>query len=248
MGIPDLDMVTWMMIMFVVVVVVLASVIGYLILRLRKADTGPNKELNRRQEQLDRLEKQLAKQSRALREQQEALEEAEAERLNELGRIAELPPEAARQELLAQLEKDTRLRGAQLARDIESRARREGETRAREIVVGAIQRVAAEVTTESSVAMVALPGEEMKGRIIGREGRNIRAFEQITGVNVMIDDTPGSVLLSSFDPVRRETARVALVDLVADGRIHPARIEEAYERAKRKTDETGLRAAEDALI
>jgi ribonuclease Y len=176
------------------------------------------------------------------------LEEAEAERLNELGRVAELSPETARQELLAQVERDTRLRGAQLARDIEARARREGEARAREIVVSAIQRVAAEVTTESSVAMVALPAEEMKGRIIGREGRNIRAFEQITGVNVMIDDTPGSVLLSSFDPVRRETARVTLVDLVTDGRIHPARIEEAYERAKRKADEAGLRAAEDALI
>jgi ribonuclease Y len=242
------DLVTWLIIMVVFMVFVFAAIIFLLFLRLRREDSAPQRELNRRQEQLDRLEKQLAKQARTLHDKQQELDDAESERLNELGRIAELTPQTARAELLARIEHDARLRGAQLARELESEARREGETRAREIVVQAIQRIAAEVTAESSVAVVPLPGEEMKGRIIGREGRNIRAFEQITGVNVMIDDTPGSVLLSSFDPVRRETARTALQDLVTDGRIHPARIEEAYERAKKKIDEAGLRAAEDALI
>ncbi|MDR1711839.1 MAG: ribonuclease Y [Propionibacteriaceae bacterium] len=242
------DLVTWLTIMTVVVVVVLAAVIVMLLSRLRRADYGPMRELNRREEQLDRLEKQLARQAKALHDKQQELDEAEAERLNELGRIGELTPEDARAELIARIEHDARLRGAQLAREIELNARRDAEDKAREIVVGAIQRLASQATVESSVAVVALPGEEMKGRIIGREGRNIRAFEQVTGVNVMIDDTPGSVLLSSFDPVRRETARATLEDLVADGRIHPARIEEAYVRAKRKTDEAALRAAEDALL
>ncbi|MCL1839052.1 MAG: ribonuclease Y [Propionibacteriaceae bacterium] len=243
-----MDFVTLLVILTVVVVAVLTLVIIFLLLRLRKADTSSDKELNRRHGQLDRLEKQLAKQARALHEQQVSLDEAEAERLIELGKIAELTPDAAKAELIAQIEHEARLRGAQLARDIEADARREGEARAKEIIACAIQRIASEATAESSVVMVALPGEEMKGRIIGREGRNIRAFEQTTGVNVMIDDTPGMVLLSSFDPIRKEIARATLEDLVTDGRIHPARIEEAHERAKRKIDAAGLRAAEDALL
>jgi ribonuclease Y len=115
------------------------------------------------------------------------------------------------------------------------------------IIVGAIQRLASEQTSESVVSAVHLPGDDMKGRIIGREGRNIRAFEQVTGVNVMIDDTPESVLLSSFDPVRRETARMTLSELVKDGRIHPQRIEEVHERSKSQIEQQCLRAAEDAM-
>jgi len=114
-------------------------------------------------------------------------------------------------------------------------------------VVDAIQRIASEQTSESVVAAVHLPGDDMKGRIIGREGRNIRAFEQVTGVNVMIDDTPESVLLSCFDPVRRETARITLTELVKDGRIHPARIEEVHERSRSQIEALCLRAAEDAM-
>ncbi len=176
-----------------------------------------------------------------------ALDAAEAEQHKEIARIAGMTSEEARAELLAQVEHQARLQAVQLSREIESDARRDGEQRARQIIVGAIQRLATEQTTESVVTTVPLPGDEMKGRIIGREGRNIRAFEQTTGVNVMIDDTPESVLLSSFDPVRREVARLTLTELVADGRIHPARIEEVYERSKRRIDEICLRAAEDAV-
>lgn len=184
----------------------------------------------------------------ALEVRANALAEAEAAQQQALARLAEISPDQARTELLAQVEKEARLHAAQLARDIEADAKRTGEARARQIIVGAIQRLAAEQTTESVVATVPLPSDEMKGRIIGREGRNIRAFEQVTGVNVMIDDTPESVLLSCFDPVRREVARLTLTELVADGRIHPARIEEVYERSQRSIDELCLRAAEDAVL
>ncbi|HOQ52810.1 MAG TPA: ribonuclease Y [Micropruina sp.] len=175
------------------------------------------------------------------------LAEAENHRRHELARVAGMTSEEARAELLAQVEHEARLQAVQLSREIESEARRDGEQKARQIIVGAIQRLATDQTTESVVTTVPLPGDEMKGRIIGREGRNIRAFEQTTGVNVMIDDTPESVLLSSFDPVRREVARLTLTELVTDGRIHPARIEEVYERSKRRIDEICLRAAEDAV-
>ena len=175
------------------------------------------------------------------------LAEAENHRRHEVARVAGMTSEEARAELLAQVEHEARLQAVQLSREIESEARRDGEQKARQIIVGAIQRLATDQTTESVVTTVPLPGDEMKGRIIGREGRNIRAFEQTTGVNVMIDDTPESVLLSSFDPVRREVARLTLTELVTDGRIHPARIEEVYERSKRRIDEICLRAAEDAV-
>jgi len=148
---------------------------------------------------------------------------------------------------MAAAEHSARLSATTIVREIESEARRDGERIAQKILVGAIQRMAAEQTSESVVSSVDLPSDEMKGRIIGREGRNIRAFEQVTGVNVMIDDTPESVLLSSFDPVRRETARLTLIDLVTDGRIHPARIEEVYERNTARIADRIERAAEDAL-
>lgn len=170
----------------------------------------------------------------------EAVQRAELERIGKLG------VDEARNEIVARAEHEARLAAATLTRQIEADARREGERKAREIIVTAIQRVATIETTESVVSTVPLPADEMKGRVIGREGRNIRAFEQITGVNVMIDDTPETVLLSCFDPVRRETARLTLTELVQDGRIHPARIEEVYERNKAKMAEICLRAAEDA--
>jgi ribonuclease Y len=190
-----------------------------------------------------RMEAQRAQ----LREQREQLREERDQVNAELERVAGLSVAEAKAEVIAEAERQAKLTATSLARDIEATAKREADRLARGIVVTAIQRVASEQTSESVVSTVDLPSDDMKGRIIGREGRNIRAFEQITGVNVLIDDTPESVLLSSFDPVRRETARLTLTDLVADGRIHPARIEEVFERSQRRIHERIEREAEDAL-
>jgi ribonucrease Y len=175
------------------------------------------------------------------------LEEAHAEAQHELERVAGLTREKALAEVMEIAEHDARLRASSIARDIEQEARATAERQASEIIVTAMQRLATEQTAASVVTAVDLPNEDMKGRIIGREGRNIRTFEQVTGVNVLIDDTPGSVLLSSFDPVRREIARVALEELIADGRIHPQRIEEAFERSRVTVDERIDAAAREAL-
>ena len=148
---------------------------------------------------------------------------------------------------MAQVVDEAKRAAMSQVREIEQRAREEGEERARKIVTIAIQRVASEQTAESTVWVFALPSEDMKGRIIGREGRNIRAFEAMTGVNLIIDDTPEAVVLSCFDPVRREAARMTLEKLVADGRIHPARIEEIHERSQRELEEQIRRAGEDAV-
>lgn len=210
--------------------------------------------LAERESRLDEEARQLADKAHSLEETATGLEErsgalelAEEEQQRELERVAGLTAEQARAELVAQVEHEAKRQATIISRDIEHAAVRDGEAKARSIIVGAIQRMASEQTAESVVTAVHLPGDDMKGRIIGREGRNIRCFEQVTGVNVMIDDTPESVLLSCFDPVRRETARITLTELVEDGRIHPARIEEVHERSKTKIEERCLRAAEDAL-
>ena len=153
----------------------------------------------------------------------------------------------ARDHLMAQVVDEAKRAAMSQVREIEQRAREEGEERARKIVTIAIQRVASEQTAESTVSVFALPSEDMKGRIIGREGRNIRAFEATTGVNLIIDDTPEAVVLRCFDPVRREAARMTLEKLVEDGRIHPARIEEIHERSLRELEEQIRRAGEDAV-
>ena len=170
------------------------------------------------------------------------------ERKSELERVAGLTAEQARAELVAAIENLAKREAAVLVRDIESEAQKEGNKRARKIVTLAIQRIASDQTSESVVSVLHLPGDEMKGRIIGREGRNIRAFESVTGVNLIIDDTPEAVLLSCFDPVRREVGRLTLERLVLDGRIHPQRIEEAYERSLAEIHALCVRAGEDALI
>src|SRR6202034_3115259 len=159
-----------------------------------------------------------------------------------------LTADQAKAELVATLENQAKREAALSIRDIEATAKAEADKRARKIVTLAIQRVAVEQTTESVVSVMHLPGDEMKGRIIGREGRNIRAFESVTGVNLIIDDTPEAVLLSCFDPVRREIGRLTLERLVADGRIHPQRIEEVFEQSRRAISELCVRAGEDALI
>ena len=218
-------------------------------------------DLERREQRLSDREERLDAEVRGLEEkiqhleetkadlksQRKAVAEIEAEQQSTLERIAGLTAEQAKAELVAAVEHDAKRQAVLVARDIERAAAREATSRAQMIVAGAIQRVASEQTSESVVSAVHLPGDDMKGRIIGREGRNIRAFEQVTGVNVMIDDTPESVLLSCFDPVRRETARITLIELVKDGRIHPARIEEVHERSKGQIQALCLRAAEDAM-
>jgi len=198
------------------------------------------RKLGDRERELSSLEEQLAARVAEL-------DQREAEQGRALERVAGLSVEEAKAELLSTVEAGARRDAATLVRSIENEARTEGTERARAIVVEAVQRVASEQTTETVVSVLHLPGDEMKGRIIGREGRNIRAFEAVTGVNVIIDDTPEAVLLSCFDPVRREIGRLTLEKLILDGRIHPHRIEEIYEASKIEVDELCLRAARDSL-
>jgi ribonucrease Y len=185
---------------------------------------------------------------RQLEDRRAELDQLDAKGRSELERIAGLTAEQAKTELVAAIENQAKREAAVIVREIESEARKEGSQRARKIVTLAIQRVASEQTSESVVSVLHLPADDMKGRIIGREGRNIRAFETVTGVNLIIDDTPEAVLLSCFDPVRREVGRLTLERLVADGRIHPQRIEEAYEQSRLTIEELCVRAGEDALI
>ncbi len=183
-----------------------------------------------------------------LARQHAELDQLEAERRGALERVSGLTAEQAKAELVAGIENQAKREAALIVRDIENEAQKEGGKRARKIITLAIQRIASEQTSESVVSVLHLPGDEMKGRIIGREGRNIRAFESVTGVNLIIDDTPEAVLLSCFDPVRREVGRLTLERLVLDGRIHPQRIEEAYERSRVEIQQLCVRAGEDALI
>jgi ribonuclease Y len=215
-------------------------------------------ELDRREAELDSAVREIEARRSEVDAEGAALEELrseldaamvrrELEHTAALERVAGLTTDEAKLELLSSVEAAARRDAANLVRSIETEARAEATDRARAIVVDAVQRVASEQTTETVVSVLHLPSDEMKGRIIGREGRNIRAFESVTGVNVIIDDTPEAVLLSCFDPVRREVARITLEKLVLDGRIHPHRIEEIYETAKVEVDELCLRAARDSL-
>ena len=221
-----------------------------------KADLERREQrLVEREERIDAEQRRVEARDRELAQHEEALErrkvevaEFEAQRQRELERIAGLTSADAKAELVKTIETQAKREAAIIVRDIEQEAKDEGETRARKIVTLAIQRVASEQTSESVVSVLHLPSDDMKGRIIGREGRNIRAFEATTGVNLIIDDTPEAVLLSCFDPVRREVGRLTLEKLVLDGRIHPHRIEEVYERSKSEVEQLCVRAGEDALV
>ena len=193
-------------------------------------------------------EAELAEREVAMTTREVTIAELEEERRRELERVAGLTTDSAKTELIETIEAQAKREAALLVRDIETDARNTADQRARQIVVDAIQRVASEQTAESVVSVLHLPTDEMKGRIIGREGRNIRAFESVTGVNLIIDDTPEAVLLSCFDPVRREIGRLTLEKLVLDGRIHPHRIEEVFDQARHEVERLCLRAAEDALV
>jgi ribonuclease Y len=201
-----------------------------------------------RQAVLDAEKATIAAKELELREASRAVELRAVEHQHELERIGGLTAEEAKTTLLSRMEEQVRREAAIAGRRIEAEAEATAKSRARAIVAEAVQRVASDQTAQSVVSVVHLPAEEIKGRIIGREGRNIRAFETVTGVNVIIDDTPEAVLLSCFDPVRREVGRVTLLSLIEDGRIHPHRIEEAYERAQDEVEALCRRAAEDALI
>ena len=201
-----------------------------------------------RERRLVAMDTDLSAREAALTVRESELAGAEDGRRRELERIAGLTADAARVELIENIENQAKREAAILVRDIESEAKHTADTRARHIVVDAIQRIASEQTAESVVSVLHLPSDEMKGRIIGREGRNIRAFESTTGVNLIIDDTPEAVLLSCFDPVRREVGRLTLEKLVLDGRIHPHRIEEVFDSAKNEVERLCERAAEEALV
>ncbi|ACU70504.1 RNA binding metal dependent phosphohydrolase [Catenulispora acidiphila DSM 44928] len=193
-------------------------------------------------------ERELAAADAELERKRAELATLEDERRAILERAAALSAGEAKTELVKSIENQAKREAAVLIRQIEQEARDEGDKRARKTVALAIQRVASEQTAESVVSVLHLPSDDMKGRIIGREGRNIRAYESITGVNLIIDDSPEAVLLSCFDPVRREVGRLTLEELVLDGRIHPHRIEEIYERSKAKVETLCVRAGEDALM
>jgi ribonucrease Y len=211
--------------------------------RLAKRETAAETrqaEIQAREQKLEKLDRDLVK-VRA------DLERAASEHQRELERIGHMTAQEAKDTLMGQVVGQAKRDAMATVREIEQQAREEGEKRARKIVTIAIQRVASDQTAESTVSVFPLPSDDMKGRIIGREGRNIRAFEAMTGVNLIIDDTPEAVVLSCFDPVRREVARLTLERLVSDGRIHPARIEEAHQRALADVDEQIKRAGQDAL-
>jgi ribonuclease Y len=211
--------------------------------------------LGQREETLDQRASNLAHREKMLidREEELTLVRADLERLKEearfrLEQMAGIDVNTAKTEMLAQVEDEARREAMIVVRDLEIKAREEADRRARRILATAIQRLSSEVVTETTVSVIQLPSDDMKGRIIGREGRNIRHLESVTGTSLIVDDTPEAVSVSSFDPVRREVARITLEKLVADGRIHPASIEEAYEKARAEVEQSVRDAGEWALV
>ena len=192
--------------------------------------------LDRKLETVEQKEDNLNKKQKEVQRIYDDTQELYNKQLRELEHISCLSSEEARQLLLDDIEKQIRHEAAIMIKDIESKAKEEGERKAKDIIAYAIQKCAADHVAETTVSVVSLPNDEMKGRIIGREGRNIRTLETLTGIDLIIDDTPEAVILSGFDPIRREVARVALEKLIIDGRIHPARIEEIVEKSKKEVD------------
>ena len=205
-------------------------------------------ELDHRIERLEMREQNLNKRQSALDKRSNEIEKLYIEQMEELQRVAQMTMEDAKQVLLAEAEKEARNDMARIIRQIEAEARLEGDKRAREIITDAIQRVASEHVVSVSTSLVTLPNEEMKGRIVGRNGRNIRAFEQAAGVDVIVDDTPEAVTISCFDPVRREIARRTLDRLIIDGRIHPAHIEKILAEEQKEVEKAIIEAGENAAF
>ena len=204
--------------------------------------------LERKLEIIDKKEKDLAKKEENLEVQKEELKQVTNKQMSELQRISGLSAEDAKKQLLTEIEKTMTAEKASLVREMESKAKEEATKNAREIVSYAIQKCAADHTSETTVSIVSLPNDDMKGRIIGREGRNIKALETLTGIDLIIDDTPEAVVISGFDPLRREVAKIALEKLIEDGRIHPAKIEEMVEKAKEEVENTIKEEGERAVL
>ena len=187
-------------------------------------------------ESIERREAGFAAKEEEINKQKAQIAKLNEERLQELERISGLTSEQAKEYLLKTVEEDVKLDTAKLIKEMENKAKEEADKKAKDYVVTAIQKCAADHVAETTISVVQLPNDEMKGRIIGREGRNIRTLETMTGVDLIIDDTPEAVILSGFDPIRREVARIALEKLIVDGRIHPARIEEMVEKAQKEVE------------
>jgi ribonuclease Y len=222
------------------------------LLRQERLLLDRSESLDRKVEAQERRESALEERQQELEAEKQGLAELQQRQLAELERVSGLSVVEARQSLIGHIVDEARAEAQQQVREIERRANDEGDERARRILTTVMQRIAADHTSEATVTVVALPSEEMKGRIIGREGRNIRALEQATGVDLIIDDTPEAVVLSGFDPVRREVARMALTKLISDGRIHPGRIEETVAKCRAEIEvvmrQAGEQAAYDAGV
>jgi ribonuclease Y len=216
--------------------------------RLERRLTHKEENLDRKLESLERRDRSLVNKEKNLDDIRAQLTDLERQRRQEIERLANLTTQEARGVLLAEIEQEMREEANRRVRELEAELKEEGNQRARDILTTAIQRLAADVISEATVSVVPLPSDDMKGRIIGREGRNIRTLEHLTGVDVIIDDTPDAVTLSTFDPVRREIARVALTRLISDGRIHPARIEDMVAKAQKEVETTIREAGEQAVV
>ena len=201
--------------------------------KFEKRVLAKEEALDRKADSLEKRESQLTSREDKLNKRQAEVDALSEKRVQELERISGLTSEQAKDYLLKTVEDEVKHETAMLVKELETRAKEEAGKKAKEYVVTAIQKCAADHVAETTISVVPLPNDEMKGRIIGREGRNIRTLETMTGVDLIIDDTPEAVILSSFDPIRREVARIALEKLIVDGRIHPARIEEMVEKAQK---------------
>ena len=216
--------------------------------RMEKRVMSREENLDKKTEAVEKKEAYLSKKEAELDAKKSEIADLEARRTQELERISGLTSEQAKEYLLKTVEDDVKHETAVMIKELEARAKEEADKRARDYVVTAIQKCAADHVSETTISLVQLPNDDMKGRIIGREGRNIRTLETLTGVDLIIDDTPEAVVLSSFDPIRREVARIALEKLIVDGRIHPARIEEMVEKAQKEVDTIIKEEGENAIL